>query len=64
MKFDFNPGYTISYDEKQVLKNFSDALDSACNKVNNCGCCPMKSCCDTTNVPAFVYEILETLGLY
>lgn len=64
MKFDFNPNHVISEDEKQTLKRFSDVLDSACDKVDNCEGCPMKSLCDTTNVPAFVYAILEVLGLY
>lgn len=64
MKFNFNPTHAISEDEKQTLKRFSDALDYACNATSNCECCPMKSLCDTTNVPAFVYAILEVLGLY
>ena len=64
MKFDFNPNHVISEDEKQTLKRFSDALDYACNATSNCECCPMKPLCDTTNAPAFVYAILEVLGLY
>ena len=64
MKFNFNPNHAISEDEKQTLKRFSNALDTACDTTSNCECCPMKPLCDTTNVPAFVYAILETLGLY
>ena len=63
MKFNFNPNHVISEDEKQILKEFSEALDAACDWVNGCEGCPMKTLCDRTNVPAFVYAILEILGI-
>lgn len=63
MKFNFNPEYVISYDEKQVLRNFANALQSACDHRNNCEYCPMKSLCETATVPEFVYGILAALDL-
>lgn len=62
MKFDFNPKVEVTELEKNVLINFSRAVEDACNKAT-CDGCVLFRICEQENVPHFLDALYDTLGI-
>jgi len=64
MKFDFNPKVEVTAQEKEILINFSRAVEDACNNATCDGCVLFRACDQHENVPHFLDAVFETLGIY
>jgi hypothetical protein len=65
MKFEFNPKVEITTQEKELLINFSRAVEEACNNAT-CDGCVLAAVCNQNggNAVRFLDALFETLGIY
>ena len=64
MKFEFNPKVEVTTQEKELLINFSHAVEEACNNAM-CDGCILATVCNQNggNVVRFLNALYETLGI-
>ena len=64
MKFDFNPKVEVTAQEKELLIDFSRAVEDACHNAT-CDGCVLRCVCDQhENVPYFLDALYEALGIF
>lgn len=65
MKFEFNPKIEVTTQEKELLINFSRAVEEACNNAM-CDSCVLDAVCSKNggNVVRFLDALFEALGIY
>lgn len=64
MKFDFNPKVEVTTQEKEILIDFSRAVEDACNNATCDGCVLCCVCNQHKNVPHFLDALYEALGIF
>jgi len=64
MKFEFNPKVEVTTQEKELLINFSRAVEEVCDNATCDGCILAAVCDQHENVPHFLDALYEILGIY
>lgn len=64
MKFDFNPKVEVTTQEKELLTNFSHAVEEACDNATCDGCILAAVCDKHGDVVRFLDALFEALGIF
>ena len=63
MKFIFNPKIELTAQEVETLNNFLRAVIDACDNAKCDGCILHTLCDECANVPDYLTDLFDTLGI-